>query len=80
MLVGLPKVRPDKVLGRTNQLVETARLKEVPDGRNVKEPEVAMIGFAVLPQSASKKERRMFAVLAVTGVPARKPIVGLFWM
>ena len=74
-MVALPMVRPDSVVGRLNQLVPTRRLKEVPDGRNVKEPEVAMVGFV---QSASKKERRMFAVLAVTGVPARKPRVVTF--
>jgi hypothetical protein len=80
VFVALPIVRADNVVGRLNQLDPTVRLKEVPEGRKVKDPEVAMIGFAVPPQSTSKKERRMFAVLAVTGVPALKPIVGLFWM
>ena len=70
MLAAPPMVRPDSVVGRLNQLVPTVRLKEVPEGRNVNDPEVAMIGLPDPPQSASKNERRMLAVLDVTEVPA----------
>ena len=80
VFVALPKVSPDKVSGRLKKLGPTGRKKDVPDGRNVKEPEVAMIGAGAAgpPQSVSKKDSRMSAVLDVTGVPALKPIVGEF--
>ena len=78
VFVALPKVSPDNVSGRLKKLGPMVRLNEVPDGRNVKEPDVAMTGLAEPPQSASKKDSRMFAVLDVTGVPALKPRVGTF--
>ena len=77
-LVALPTVSPDSVVGRLNQLLATARLKEVPDGRNVNDPVVATMGLLDPPQSASKNESRMFDELAVTAVPALKPRVGVF--
>ena len=78
VFVTLPRVKADKVVGRLNQLVPTTRLNELPDGWKVKEPDVAMTGLAEPPQSASKKDSRMFAVLDVTVVPALKPRVGTF--